>query len=111
MGLHNIQEPKMHQTNNLSIAAACDAVGEECALAVPAASEVSAWQPIETAPTKTPILITDGKIVTVTQLITLSGHMTMNGHGFSGWEYEYDFRYGEVTHWMPLPAAPTTPKE
>ena len=66
------------------------------------------WQPIETAPTKTPILITDGHIVTVTTLDECGcDHKWMYGHGFSGYEWEYDFSTKQATHWMLLPDPPS----
>lgn len=70
------------------------------------------WKPIETVPTDTPILITDGKIVTVTVLnVTVLNKCGddpkwMHGHGFSGYEWQYDFMINQATHWMPLPQPP-----
>ena len=65
------------------------------------------WLLIETAPTKTPILITDGKIVTVTVLDQCGDDPKhMYGHGFCGHEWDYDFTIQQATHWMLLPVAP-----
>ena len=65
------------------------------------------WQPIETAPTKTPILITDGNIVTVTILDKCGDDPKwMFGHGFRGYEWEYNFDSKQATHWQPLPEPP-----
>lgn len=68
---------------------------------------MSEWQPIETAPTKTPILITDGKVITVTILDQCGNEPKyMYGYGFSGYEWDYDFLIKEATHWMLLPEPP-----
>lgn len=72
---------------------------------------MSEWQPIETAPIKKPILITDGTIVTVTYLETWGDVVDMFGHGFSGYEWDYDFDVSDATHWQPLPDAPNTNEE
>lgn len=67
------------------------------------------WLPIETSPIKTPILITDGNIVTVAILDECGDHPKwMYGYGFSGWEWDYDFSYEEATHWMLLPPLPSS---
>lgn len=52
-----------------------------------------------------PVLITDGKIVTCAELSDTS-RMWWTGHGFGGYEWEFDFEYEAVTHWMPLPEPP-----
>ena len=66
------------------------------------------WQPIETAPTKKPILITDGKIVTVT-ILDMCGDdpKWMFGYGFGGYEWEFDFDFKSATHWKKLDEPPT----
>lgn len=69
---------------------------------------LTAWLPIETAPKKTPILMTDGSIVTAATIDQCGGYNTMLAHGFGGYEWDYDFRHEEATHWMPLPAPPTS---
>ena len=67
------------------------------------------WQPIETAPLKTPIIITDGKTVTVTILNSIGPYpKQMFGHGFGGDEWDYDFEFEQATHWMSLPAPPSS---
>lgn len=69
------------------------------------------WQPIETAPLDVPILITDGKIVTVTNLArsTGSNRIWMYSYGFGGYEFDYDFEFEQATHWMLLPSLPVAP--
>lgn len=65
------------------------------------------WQPISTVPAGTPILITDGEIVTVTVLGPCGKtEKWMFGHGFGGYEWEFDFQTDQATHWMPLPEPP-----
>lgn len=68
------------------------------------------WQPIATAPNGVPILVTDGKVITVlmrTQ-INHSGKIFDNlvGAGFSGYEWDWDFEWDDLTHWMPVPELP-----
>jgi hypothetical protein len=56
------------------------------------------------------VLITDGHLITVGALSPI-GPRWWVGHGFSGWEWEYDFRPEAVTHWQPLPPLPGQEKE
>lgn len=61
------------------------------------------WQPIDTAPKDgTFVLITDGETIEVARTLG-SGWIASDGA---------DFDYGRwdehLTHWMPLPPAPTT---
>ena len=74
---------------------------------VAAALALFQWQPIETAPMKTPILVTNGKEVTVTLLSQLRDKVCMCGAGFDGVEWEYDMQYDEITHWLALPPLPS----
>lgn len=49
------------------------------------------------------ILVTDGKTMTITRIEELGDKRRyMDGFGFSGYEWEYDFEYEDITHWMPL---------
>ena len=48
------------------------------------------------------VLITDGQIVTCAEW---DGDW-WGSHGFSGYEWEFDFDERFVTHWMPLPKPP-----
>lgn len=57
------------------------------------------------------VLVTDGNVVTVASLDYWDGWPKWwDGHGFSGYEWEFDFSNnfedGKVTHWMPLPNPP-----
>ena len=62
------------------------------------------WQPIETVPLNQPILVHNGKIVTVTVLGLMNGKPRfMHPHGFGGFDWDYEFCADELTHWMPLP--------
>ena len=65
------------------------------------------WQPIATAPRDTPILVTDGKIIVVVE----RGEYWRGGDrtwpvGFGGDDWEWDFGWEDITHWMPLPPLP-----
>ncbi len=69
------------------------------------------WQPIETAPDKTPILVTDGNTVIATFLdVCGNDPKHMYAQGFSGREWDYDFTINQATHWMPLPEPPEVEK-
>jgi len=60
-----------------------------------------------TPPIETGILVTDGKYITVCELRKFSdGEYFMSGHNFGGYEWEFDFYFNEVTHWMELPKLP-----
>jgi len=68
---------------------------------------MSSWQPIGTAPAGVGILVTDGKLVTVGEWEYWDdGRCWLSGHGFGGYEWEYDNNPEEWTHWMPLPEPP-----
>lgn len=64
------------------------------------------WQPIETAPKNTLVLIWDGRIMCVAERWTYNGGKAWNWSavGASGYECEDDFE--SPTHWMPLPEPP-----
>lgn len=66
------------------------------------------WQPIETAPFDTPILVTwkwsDGdKDFCVAQKRLYASWWLWVVHGCGGYECENEFGKDELTHWMPLP--------
>lgn len=69
---------------------------------------MSDWQPIETVPKKTPVLIYDGNIICVAEFGPIFGpdddRLRWQAIGATGWEWENDFEF--PTHWMPLPKAP-----
>lgn len=61
------------------------------------------------------ILITDGEIVTVTELknyfadqpVESIDDISLHGHGFGGYEWDYDFDdVSKITHWALLPPVP-----
>lgn len=57
------------------------------------------------------ILITNGEIVTVAtfdaKAYSYPERMAFfDGHGFSGYEWDWLFDENSITHWMPLPEAP-----
>ena len=64
---------------------------------------MSEWQPIETAPKNMPIMVTDGVLIVVVELMEKYGPHPV---GFSGYEWEWDFSPINLTHWMPLPEPP-----
>jgi hypothetical protein len=66
--------------------------------------EMSDWRPIETKPKNRPILVTDGRFVTAVLFESDSGYPY--GVEFGGYEWEWDFDWRELTHWMPLPEPP-----
>lgn len=77
---------------------------------------MSEWQATP-PPRKVPILVTDGKVVTVTELSDWEsndsrGTLTfLHGVAFGGSEWEYDLEFKDITHWMPLPSPPTVSGE
>lgn len=64
------------------------------------------WQPIETAPEDTPVLIFDGNMICVAEFSKYwKGHAgDWDCVGAGG--YEWDNTFDNPTHWMPLPDAP-----
>lgn len=64
------------------------------------------WKPISTSPLNTPILVTDGEIVTITNLRKESYGMRMQCVGWGGYEWEYDIDYKDLTHWTEVPLPP-----
>lgn len=67
---------------------------------------MSTWRPIETAPSAKPILVTDGKVIVVVEKGDCAGRPWPDPVGFGGYEWEFDFDWEDLTHWMPLPPAP-----
>lgn len=70
------------------------------------------WQPISTAPTNVPVLITGGTRIAVAEMsVTIDDVVewwTTDDRAAcdpNGW----DLRSWVPTHWMPLPAPPATP--
>ena len=65
------------------------------------------WQPIATAPRDTPILVTDGEIIVVVERgfdrLGVDGTWPV---GFGGDDWEWDFVWEDLTHWMSLPPLP-----
>lgn len=62
--------------------------------------QANAWQPIESAPDKTPLLVFDGKIICAAE----RDGVWWLCFGATGWECENVF--DDPTHWMPLPTPP-----
>lgn len=55
------------------------------------------------------VLITDGKTMVTAEIgdyFERKNCYFWSPVGFSGYEWEYDFEYEDVTHWMELPEAP-----
>lgn len=70
-------------------------------------TDMSEWQPIETAPKDVPILVTDGKHIVVIKRGILIGNVPWpDPVGFAGYDWEWNFEYADLTHWMPLPEPP-----
>ena len=67
------------------------------------------WQPIETAPRSTPILVTDGEIIVVVERewLLFGKEEWPEPVGFGGDEWEWSFEWADLTHWMPLPKLPS----
>ncbi len=70
------------------------------------------WQPIETAPMDTPVLIWDGQMMATAYCWAFESsperkHWSI--HGASGYEFEEEF--DAPTHWMPLPEPPHKPAD
>lgn len=70
--------------------------------------KISDWQPIETVPRDIPVLLTDGRVVVAAVIDSeeFRGIVRVREYGFSGWEWEWEFLWKDLTHWMPLPALP-----
>lgn len=67
------------------------------------------WRPIETAPEKVPILVTDGKLMIVikrSRIVPKDPPTYMGNVGFFGYEWEWEIEWKDLTHWMPLPPPP-----
>ena len=86
-----------------------------------AAPEPRRWQPIETAPKDgTDIMLSNGAVVAEGHWLHVEGgireHRDLEGRyigqdedeGYDGWIDWFGGMLPEPTHWMPLPAAPTT---
>jgi hypothetical protein len=50
------------------------------------------------------VLITDGHVVACGEY--RGRNLYWSGHGFRGYEWEFDFDDDDITHWMPLPELP-----
>lgn len=65
-------------------------------------------------PLNTGILITDGYVVTVAELyifwqdksIKALDDYSLSGHGFEGYEWDYNFKIEDVKYWTLLPDIP-----
>jgi len=75
------------------------------------------WQPIETAPHEVPILLYAKKtkhnkngapfVLFFHVVATIDDDMKdISAVGFGGYEWEWDFDFMDITHWMPLPEPP-----
>jgi hypothetical protein len=64
---------------------------------------MSEWKPIHTAPTETPVLITDGRNVQISCKEFETGDWEAGTQGFWYWDTDNDYL---PTHWMPLPEVP-----
>jgi hypothetical protein len=65
------------------------------------------WKPIQTAPYKTPIIVTDGDTVIVAERWLYCDNIDGLGPvGFDGYEWEWDVDWKDLTHWMPVPVPP-----
>ena len=65
------------------------------------------WQPIATAPRDTRILVTDGEIIVVVERGEYWRGVDRTWPvGFGGDDWEWDFEWEDLTHWMPLPPLP-----
>ena len=53
------------------------------------------------------VLITDGEIVTSAErAVNIRGELRWACHGWSGQEWDWDFREDAITHWMSLQKPP-----
>ena len=64
------------------------------------------WQPIDTIPLRTPVLITDGEYIVVAERHYYSREDAFYSYGFDGHDWDWVFNEDNVTHWMPLPELP-----
>jgi len=71
---------------------------------------MSEWQPIDTAPKNTPILVTDGDVIVVVKRGEFVGKDWIDEVGFGGYEWDWNFEWEDLTHWMPLPEPPKADK-
>jgi len=66
---------------------------------------------IEPPPFDTRITVTDGKVALICQMekcISVKGNtfISIQPEGVSGYEYEVEFDYGQITHWQQAPELP-----
>lgn len=68
---------------------------------------MSEWQPIETVPLDTPVLLY-AKEVFAGQVVYIPWDKSRSIYavGYDGPEFDCDYVYGDLTHWMPLPESP-----
>jgi hypothetical protein len=69
------------------------------------------WQPIETAPYGTPILVTDGKVIALVTRETYDSPLFGTQDIFEStvptdYEWDLDWEQKDLTHWMPSPRLP-----
>lgn len=67
------------------------------------------WEPIKTVPLNKPVMLTDGEIIVIgeCQSIGFSGDFDhVEIVGAIGYDLDWDFNIGDLTHWMTLPLFP-----
>jgi hypothetical protein len=71
------------------------------------------WQPIETAPKDAPVLLfgmtnPDERMVRFKKPVVFSGYWESLDEAWCAHGSHWDGPFFQPTHWMPLPAPPTT---
>jgi len=65
------------------------------------------WQPIDTAPSDTPILATDGDVIVVLRISVNEFNLPFLGMvGVGPSDCRWNFDFSDLTLWMPLPPLP-----